>query len=110
MAIQYWKTIELTISAGGSKEDSWTPETNVRIGKIYVIGKGSVDLSLIDLYIEVAGNTKTKAYIPAKVLDPSNQAFPEIDWTITSGSKIYVKATNNDTSDHTIRIVFEVIT
>lgn len=110
MPVHYWKTIELTIPASGSKEDSWTPDTDVRIGKVYVIGKGSVDLSMIDLYIEISGNTKTRAYIPAKLLDPSNQQYPEIDWTITRGSKIYIKASNNDSSDHTIRIVFEVIT
>ena len=68
MPVHYWKTIELTITAGGSKEDSWTPDTDVRIGKIYAIGKGTVDLSMIDLYIEIAGNTKTRAYIPAWVI------------------------------------------
>lgn len=110
MPLRYFKTIELTIAAGGTAEDSWTPETDVRIKKVYVIGQGTVDLTQVDLYIEVAGETKTKALVPAKIFDPSIPVHPDIDWTITSGSKIYIKATNNSSSSYTIRIVFEVIT
>jgi len=110
MAIRYWKTISLSVPASGSDEDSWTSETDVRISKIYAIPQGSVDLSKIDLYIEIAGNTKTKALVPAELFDPNNPMVPTVDWNISKGSKIYVKATDNTGSASTLRIVFEVIT
>ena len=110
MPVRYFKTLEFSVSAGGSAEDSWTPETDVRISKIYVFGQGTVDLTQVDLYLEVAGETKTKALVPAKLFDPSNQQHPTLDWMISKGSKIYIKVTNNSSSAYTIRIVFEVIT
>ena len=110
MPVRYFKTISMSVSASGTNEDSWTPETDVRISKIYVIGQGSVDLSQVDLYIEVAGDVKTKALVPAEIFSADNPTLPMLDWSITKGSKIYVKATNNSSSDYTIRIVFEVIT
>lgn len=108
MPLEYIKTLELTVPAGGSAEDTWTPDADVHIKRMYVIGKGVSDLSNIELYIKVAEDVITRPQVLAELFKPSNQYVPEIDRDVPKGSKIYVKAENGGTSDVTIQVIFVV--
>lgn len=104
----YFKTLELgTIAAGGSAEETWTPERDIIIRKVIVNERTGASVNAVKIYIEIAGQTYTKQFVPASVIGTNVEYCWKPDLKIPKGAEIYIKAENAGSSSVTLDVVFE---
>jgi len=106
--VTYWKTLNTgSISNGSYAEKEWTPDRDIIIKKMMLIERSDYSLSNTQVYISIAGETYTKDYVPGSAIGQDPEYCWKPNLTVSKGSKIYVKITNNVGSAINVDIVFE---
>ena len=106
--VSYFKTLNTgSISNGGYKEKKWTPDRDIIIKKVMLIERSDYSLSNAQVYISIAGRPYTKDYVPGSAIGQDPEYCWKPNLTVTKGSEIYFKITNNVGSTINVDIVFE---
>jgi len=106
--VSYFKTLNTgSISTGSYAEKEWTPDRDIIIKKVMLIERSDKSLSNAQVYISIAGRPYTLDYVPGSAIGKDPEYCWKPNLTVTKGSKIYVKITNNVGSDINVDIVFE---
>jgi len=103
-----FKTLELgSIAAGGSAYEKWTPEKDITIKKMMINERTGAALNAVKIYIEIAGQTYTKPFVPASIIGSNPEYCWKPNLKVPKGAEIYVKAENAGSSAVNVDIVFE---
>jgi len=106
--VTYWKTLNTgDISNGSYAEKEWTPDRDIIIKKVMLIERSDYSLSNAQVYIAIAGVPYTKDFVPGSVIGQDPEYCWKPNLTVSKGSKIYVKITNNVGLTINVDIVFE---
>jgi hypothetical protein len=110
MAFGFWKVFSLdSIAAGTSKSDSWTPDKEYIIKRIYVVNKSGSALTASTFTLAQAGFAYTQPEVPARLLSPDNYLNPELNLRIAP-TKLDFAVKNGETATISVFVVFEVWT
>jgi len=95
-----------TISSGGSKTESWTPDKDITIHKIMLIERDDKSLSNVDVYISIADVPLTKDFVPGSAIGSDPEYCYQPNMAVSKGSKISITVTNKRADDINLVAVF----
>jgi len=99
------KTITISVSAGGTAEDYWTPNRDVVVSRICITERSGASLENVHIQPLLAGQILADPSFPCAVAGyPYNRGIP-FNVRVPKGTELRFKVTNNTTSDVTIDIV-----
>ena len=101
----YVKVLSLSVSAGSTNDTYWAPERDVKIYKILVTERSSLDLDNVFCKISKADKPITRESLPLSIFNVSWNAAPPFELTLEKGVKLSFEVTNNLSSDITLDIM-----
>ncbi len=109
MPLKYLVTRSIgTIAAGGTGEDTWTPDEDVHIKRIYIVERSDQSLSNVDAYVKIGEDVLTKPSAPASLFGQDKVYAIDVDRDVPKGMTVYVKLQNNLSSSINVVVVYEV--
>ena len=110
MALKKLRCFNLgTIASGGSKDKEFSPPEDWHIRRIFISDRNAQSLTDVLAYIKLGDELITDDYAPAHLFGSDPLVALEIDKDVSKGTTIYVKMTNNKSSDVDIDICFEIV-
>jgi len=107
--MRYLQNLPFTsLAAAASAEQTWAPETDVRIRRIYMTERGNGELRNVHAYITVADNPITKPTVPCRVFGENKEQGLEVNIDLVKGTKFYVKLTNSTSGTVNVDVVLEI--
>jgi len=101
-----FKTIDLgTISAGGSKSDTWEVDANYTLKHIIAVEKSGATLTNVVGTFWIDNATFTKEVVPLSVFQGYVNQVPVFDLPLKDGQKFKYSVENRGTTDVNVFIV-----
>jgi len=97
-----------TISSGSYWEKEFAPAEDWHIKRIYISDRSAQTLTDVLAYIKLGDKLITDDYAPASIFGADPLVALEVDRDVAKGTSIYVKITNNKTTDVNIDVCFEL--
>lgn len=108
MPLKYFKTFEKdSIASGATYEDTWYPEEDITIKRIYIVEKAGATLYKSTFYMKVKETVYTLPVVPASVLGGNPEVTPELEIPVPAHQVVAFTFKNNETGAVSVFITFE---
>jgi len=97
-----------TISAGSYWEKQFAPPEDWRIKHIWLSERSGANLYNAQIYIKLGDDLITDDFAPARHFHLESRNPVEVGRDVPKGTNIYVKVTNNESSDINVDLCFEL--
>jgi len=105
---KYYKTYEkAAVADGGTYEDTWRADENLKIKRVHVIEKGGTVLRKSTLYLKVKERVHTHAVVPCNVLGEDMSKSPVLDFALNDGETLAFTLKNGEGASKDFFITFE---
>lgn len=102
------------IAAGASAEKEFSPPEDWHVKKVHITDRNGGSLYNVQVYIKLPSTRAdledliTDDYAPARLFHPESRNQVVIDRDVPKGARIYIKATNNESSTVNLDVCFEL--
>jgi len=104
----YFKTLNTgSISSGSYDEETWTPDTDIKIKRVMIVEHSDKSLSNVQTYIKIAGVPYSLDYVPAAIIGQDPEYCWKPDLEVKKGAEIYFKVLNSRSDSINCDIVIE---
>jgi len=96
------------VPSGSIVEKLWESDEEFRIRRIFFVEKAGNPINAVEVTIRMNGTVYAEDYVPAVILSHINPLNPELDISITKGTKIVFGLKNNETGVRNLYAVLEL--
>jgi len=108
MPFKYFKTFEKdSLADGGTYSETWYPDEDIIIKRIYIVNKAGTDLYKSEFYLKVKEDVYTLSVVPCVVLGMQRNVTPQLDIEVKANELVNFIVTNNEGSAISFYVVFE---
>jgi hypothetical protein len=111
MPFAKWVTIDIgSVAAGARTEASWDVDGDFTLRRLLFIEKTGASIRAVEVTFRVDATGYTEDFVPAHVLDPSNNLNPELGIKLAKGQKVVFGIRNNEAAARSLYAVLELWT
>jgi len=108
MVFKYYRTFEKDgIADGGTLEDSWQADEDLKIKRVHIVEKTGLSLPKSTFYMKIKERVYTHAVVPASVLGPDVLVSAELDIPFSKGEKLVFTFKNLEGAARSVFVTFE---